>query len=449
MSSDAAFGAVRVPDRRRPIAILLGHGSGGRLTAELDRADDRARVPQPGARRARRSGGARASAARRLAFTTDSFVVTPDLLSRRRHRRARGQRHRQRPRGGRRAPARAVARVHPRGGPADRRSAARDRVGARARPRAPASRSSPATPRWSGAAAATRCSSTPRASASCPPGVDLGVARASGRATRSCCPGPIGDHGIAIMSQREGLELERRLASDTAPLHELAAALLARVPRRPRHARSDARRPRGDARRDRDAPPSSGIEVDEARDPDPRDACAAPASCSGSIRCSSPTRASSSRSCPAASAERALAALRAHPLGRDAASHRHASPTSTRAGRRAAHARSAASRILDLPFAEPLPADLLSERRRVMARTEARRRGGPHPVDLGGHELRRRHRLDHGRDPAEHRGRRARADPRAPEGAPAQQGARLRDRRGLPGAVPQGGARRARRRSCS
>ena len=37
--------------------------------------------------------------------------------------------------------------------------------------------------------------------------------------------GPIGLHGIAIMSVREGLEFETVLESDTAPLHELAAAL--------------------------------------------------------------------------------------------------------------------------------------------------------------------------------------------------------------------------------
>jgi hydrogenase expression/formation protein HypE len=38
--------------------------------------------------------------------------------------------------------------------------------------------------------------------------------------------GPIGDHGIAILSAREGLEFETALISDTAPLHDLTAALL-------------------------------------------------------------------------------------------------------------------------------------------------------------------------------------------------------------------------------
>jgi len=39
--------------------------------------------------------------------------------------------------------------------------------------------------------------------------------------------GPIGDHGIAILAQREGIEFSTDLASDCAPLHGLVAAMLA------------------------------------------------------------------------------------------------------------------------------------------------------------------------------------------------------------------------------
>jgi hydrogenase expression/formation protein HypE len=39
--------------------------------------------------------------------------------------------------------------------------------------------------------------------------------------------GTIGDHGIAILSQREGLEFEGPISSDSAPLHTLVAAMLA------------------------------------------------------------------------------------------------------------------------------------------------------------------------------------------------------------------------------
>ena len=38
--------------------------------------------------------------------------------------------------------------------------------------------------------------------------------------------GTIGDHGIAIMSVREGLDFETHIESDTAPLHGLVAAML-------------------------------------------------------------------------------------------------------------------------------------------------------------------------------------------------------------------------------
>ena len=39
--------------------------------------------------------------------------------------------------------------------------------------------------------------------------------------------GPIGDHGIAILAKREGLEFESAIESDSAPLHTLVAAMLA------------------------------------------------------------------------------------------------------------------------------------------------------------------------------------------------------------------------------
>jgi hydrogenase expression/formation protein HypE len=42
--------------------------------------------------------------------------------------------------------------------------------------------------------------------------------------------GSIGDHGMAILSRRESLAFDSGIASDTAPLHTLVAALLAAVP---------------------------------------------------------------------------------------------------------------------------------------------------------------------------------------------------------------------------
>jgi hydrogenase expression/formation protein HypE len=42
--------------------------------------------------------------------------------------------------------------------------------------------------------------------------------------------GPIGDHGIAILAQREGLEFETTIQSDSAPLHTLVRAMLDAAP---------------------------------------------------------------------------------------------------------------------------------------------------------------------------------------------------------------------------
>jgi len=42
--------------------------------------------------------------------------------------------------------------------------------------------------------------------------------------------GPVGDHGIAIMTQREGLRFQSPLVSDCAPLNGLVAAMLAAAP---------------------------------------------------------------------------------------------------------------------------------------------------------------------------------------------------------------------------
>jgi hydrogenase expression/formation protein HypE len=42
--------------------------------------------------------------------------------------------------------------------------------------------------------------------------------------------GSIGDHGVAVMSKREGLEFHTALESDTAPLHELVASILEVTP---------------------------------------------------------------------------------------------------------------------------------------------------------------------------------------------------------------------------
>jgi hydrogenase expression/formation protein HypE len=56
-----------------------------------------------------------------------------------------------------------------------------------------------------------------------PPGVDLSADRAR-PGDKVILSGSIGDHGIAILAQREGLEFETQIQSDSAALHTLVAS---------------------------------------------------------------------------------------------------------------------------------------------------------------------------------------------------------------------------------
>ena len=129
--------------------------------------------------------------------------------------------------------------------------------------------------------------------------------------------GPIGDHGVAILSVREGLEFETELASDTAPLHELCAALLEVCPAT-RCMRDPTRGGLASALCELAAASRVGARLDEAAIPVRREVRAAcellgldplQVACEGRLVAI----------VPAADADRALAALRAHPRGRDAA----------------------------------------------------------------------------------------------------------------------------------
>ena len=62
-----------------------------------------------------------------------------------------------------------------------------------------------------------------------PEGVSLSIAAAR-PGDRLLVSGTVGDHGIAILSVREGIELDTPLLSDCAPLTGLAQALLAAAP---------------------------------------------------------------------------------------------------------------------------------------------------------------------------------------------------------------------------
>ncbi len=62
-----------------------------------------------------------------------------------------------------------------------------------------------------------------------PEGVRLSADRAR-PGDRVLLSGPIGEHGIAILAQREGLGFDSPVESDSAPLHSLVAGMLAEAP---------------------------------------------------------------------------------------------------------------------------------------------------------------------------------------------------------------------------
>jgi hydrogenase expression/formation protein HypE len=131
--------------------------------------------------------------------------------------------------------------------------------------------------------------------------------------------GTIGDHGIAILSVREGIEFETVLASDCAPLHGLAAAILdAAGPGGVRCMRDPTRGGLSSTLNEIAAASRAGIRIDEAAIPlraEVRGAC--------EMLGLDPLYVANEGKLVAIvapeAAERTLAAMRAHPLGRDAA----------------------------------------------------------------------------------------------------------------------------------
>jgi len=183
-----------------------------------------------------------------------------------------------------------------------------------------------------------------------PPGVELGGDRARpGDAV--LVSGTLGDHGVAVMSRRENLEFEAPVASDTAALHELVAALLAtgaalRCLRDPTRG--------GLAATLNEIAHQSGVGMMLREDAIPvRPAVAAACELLGLDPLDVANEGKLVAICAAADAPRVLAALRAHPLGRDAArigevtedEHRFVQMETAFGGRR----------IVDWLASEPLP----------------------------------------------------------------------------------------------
>jgi hydrogenase expression/formation protein HypE len=129
--------------------------------------------------------------------------------------------------------------------------------------------------------------------------------------------GAIGDHGTAILSLREGLDFEAPIVSDTAALHGLIEGLLDAVPQT--RTLRDATRGGLSATLNEIAQQSGvGIHIDETTIP-----IHAPVAAACELLGLDPLHVANEGKlvaiCPAEQAAAALAALRAHPLGREAA----------------------------------------------------------------------------------------------------------------------------------
>ncbi|MBK9361950.1 MAG: hydrogenase expression/formation protein HypE [Rubrivivax sp.] len=165
--------------------------------------------------------------------------------------------------------------------------------------------------------------------------------------------GPIGDHGVAVLSQREGLAFDTAIVSDSAALHGLVAAMLAAVPEGAVRTLRDPTRGGLAATLNEIARQSAvGLLLDEAAIP-VRPQVAAACELLGLDPLNIANEGKLVAIVAPAAADAVLAAMRAHPLGMDAARlgvvqadpHRFVQMTTRLGGRR----------VVDWPTGEPLP----------------------------------------------------------------------------------------------
>jgi len=129
--------------------------------------------------------------------------------------------------------------------------------------------------------------------------------------------GTIGDHGVSVMSKREGLEFETAIESDTASLHTLVAAMLAVTPEI-RVLRDPTRGGLASALNEIARASKVGIQIDERAVP-VRPAVRAACEMLGLDPFYVANEGKLVAFVPAVHAEAVLAAMQAHPLGTAAA----------------------------------------------------------------------------------------------------------------------------------
>ncbi len=164
--------------------------------------------------------------------------------------------------------------------------------------------------------------------------------------------GPVACHGMAILSVREGLEFGGSIASDTAPLNGLVAAMLAAAPGAVHALRDPTRGGLATVLHELAQASGTGIEIEERAVPVPQDVASACAllgldpfyvPCEGRLVAM----------VDPAAAEAVLVAMRAHPHGAGAA--RIGAVTADRAGTAWARTGIGGARVLDLQVGEQLP----------------------------------------------------------------------------------------------
>jgi hydrogenase expression/formation protein HypE len=194
-----------------------------------------------------------------------------------------------------------------------------------------------------------------------PPGVALGAERVR-PGDALLVSGTLGDHGMTIMSQREGLRFDSPLVSDCAPLNGLVAALMDALARSGEEADCGLQALRfmrdptrgGLATVLNEVAPSAGvgIEIEEGRLP-VRDAVRAACELLGLDPLYVANEGKLVAFVAPEVAERALAALRAHAYGREAAIIGRV--TEEHAGRVVLRTALGARRVVDMLVGEQLP----------------------------------------------------------------------------------------------
>lgn len=183
-----------------------------------------------------------------------------------------------------------------------------------------------------------------------PEGVDLSSANVA-EGDEILLSGTIGDHGVAILSKREGLEFEGPLASDTAALHSLVAAMLAAF--RGIHAlRDPTRGGLASTLVEIASRQGLGMEIDEDALP-VRDSVRGACEMLGLDPLFVANEGKLVAFVPREHSDAVLAAMRNHPLGRGAV--RIGRVVTDKVGRVRLRTPIGGERILELPFGELLP----------------------------------------------------------------------------------------------